>query len=78
MSAPLDGEWRARILPTTVLIQSPTGALYSVKMPHPDIWAVAIWIRNRPGVYRMAKIDPRIDARHTRKYDEYRFMTFPF
>lgn len=70
--------WLARVLGNIVLIQDDDGNLWRLEMKHPDIWAIAIWVRNRPGVYRMAKIDPYTDAKHTRKYDEYRFMTFPF
>lgn len=75
--------WIARVLnlpdsPVT-LIQSPEGELWRLNLIHPDIWAIAIWIRNRPGVYRMATIDPFNDhIKSTMKYDEYWFQTFPF
>jgi hypothetical protein len=44
----------------------------------PNIYRVAIWIRNRPGVYRMSVPNHFTDVKTTRKYVEYRFMVFPF
>jgi hypothetical protein len=73
-------EWRARVFnnPPITLIQSDEDALYAVYFTHPDIYTVATWIRNRPGVFRMSMPDPMTDAKTTNRYTEYRFMVFPF
>lgn len=81
LPTPSDGTWIARVFGNTephTLVQDPTGALYAPVIHQPDIWHIAGWIARQPGVYRLADVDPRTDSKHTRRYDEYRFMTFPF
>jgi hypothetical protein len=76
-----DGTWVARVFGNTephTIIQSPTGTLYALKLAKPDIWHIAGWIARQPGVYRLAEVDPKTDHKHTRRYDEFRFMAYPF
>ena len=70
--------WIARVFndPPITLIQDEDNNVFIKHFPYPDIYTIGTWIRNRPGVYKMAFPNPITDTKQTRKYVEYKFAVF--